>query len=88
MLYAQHFTRENFDIIPSLKEKVCVIFETDIPFDDEHINEFKDVIWKELWKQYPLWNCPYHQGRRPPTLLLNWRHGFSSASQEGPTIRL
>jgi hypothetical protein len=88
MLWAQHFSRQNFYVNPPLEEMVCVIFETDIPHDDEHIEAFVEDCYNALHKQYPGWACPYHQGKPPPTDFENWRHSFCSAMEYGPPIQL
>jgi hypothetical protein len=89
-IYAQHFTRMNFRLNPPLQEEVCVVFETDLPDADEgaELEAMDALIWGHLWKQYPLWACPYHQGNPPPTDLAAWRHGFCSPHMHGPLVRV
>lgn len=92
MIYAQHFTqhftRQNFNMRPPLDEEVCVVFETDIPYDNDHIEEFDRLVWNELFRQYPIWRCPYHSQNPPPNDLEKWRHGFCSPGTSGPVIVL
>jgi hypothetical protein len=83
-IYAATFTRQNFNFSPPLREEVVVVLKTKIPFEDETINEFEKALWASLWKQYPVWRCPYHQGKPPPNQFENIRHGFSTPFQEGP----
>lgn len=65
-----------------------MVFETDIPWDGEHVERFETAVWAALWEQYPLWQCPYSQGKPPPDEREKWRHGFSSPFAEGPLIRI
>lgn len=88
MIYAQHFERFNYNHTKPLEEKVCVIFETDIPHENETLDEFEVVMWNALWEQYPLWECPYNASKQPPNMFEKWRHGFSSVMMVGPTIKL
>lgn len=76
-LYVATFSRSNFHYEPPLTEWVVVIVETAIP--EEDYEEFDKVVWKALWKQYPMWKCPYHQGNPPPNEFEKLRHSFSSA---------
>ena len=41
-----------------LKQTADVVFDTDIPFDDYHLEEFEKVAWEAMWKQCPHWNDP------------------------------
>ena len=87
-LYAKYFSRKNFYISPPLEEKVCVIFETDVPYDDDNIEEFEEIMWSALFKQYPLWRCLYSQANPPPNAFEMWRHSWSSPSTEGKLVVL
>ena len=56
--YKSFFERINFGFNPPLKQTADVVFCTDIPFDDEHIEEFEKVKWKAMWEQNPQWRNP------------------------------
>ena len=53
--YRTQFERVNFDFDPPLRQKADVVFQTNIPYDDEHINEFDAVVWDAMWTQNPHW---------------------------------
>jgi hypothetical protein len=75
------FERENFKLCPAVEEKVAVVFRsrTDCPDEGEPLERFEQRCYRELWRQYPIWKCPYHAGRPPRTVAESYRHGFSSA---------
>jgi len=54
-IYKANFKRINFDFRPALEQTADVVFETDIPCDDENIEEFEEFMWEEMWKQNPHW---------------------------------
>lgn len=54
--YRTYFERFNFGYNPPLKQTSDVVFKTNIPYDDEHMEEFDKVMWKALRKQNPQWN--------------------------------
>lgn len=41
------------------KERVIIVVETDVPFDDEHLTEFTKLFWKKLFALYPHWGTGY-----------------------------
>ena len=88
MVYAQKFIRGNWNQNVSLREEIFVIFETDLPYDDKNIVEFEREIWDALWKQYPIWSCPYDQKWPAPNKVERWRHNWSSPTMEGKVIKL
>ena len=56
--YKAKFERINFGYKPSLNQSADVLFQTDIPFDNEHITEFEEACWAAMWKQNPHWENP------------------------------
>ena len=54
-VWRTQFERINFDFDPPLKQVADVVFETDVPYDDDHINEFDAIAWDAMWKQNPHW---------------------------------
>ena len=75
MIYNAVFTRTNYGggNKGELEETVCVVFES-----RKKIGLW-DIAWRELMKQYPIWECPYSQSKPPPNKKESVRHGFSSA---------
>jgi hypothetical protein len=57
-LYRTSFERINFGISPPLKQSADVLFSTDIPFEDEHLEAFTEVMWSAMWEQNPHWANP------------------------------
>jgi len=57
-LYKAFFERINFGFNPTIKQTAEVIFETDIPYETETIEEFCEVMWKAVWEQNPHWHDP------------------------------
>lgn len=57
--YKAFFERVNFGFKPAIKQTAEVIFETDIPYENESLDEFCDVMWKAVWEQNPHWHDPY-----------------------------
>jgi hypothetical protein len=70
VLYRTQFERLNFGYNPPLRQTADVVFETDIPFDDEHLEEFESAAWAAVWKQNPHW--------QDPTGPIDGRPGWSS----------
>ena len=54
--YRTNFKRINFYFDPPLVQSSDVVFETNIPFDDEHCEAFESVAWDAMWKQNPHWS--------------------------------
>ena len=54
-IWRTYFERINFDYNPPLKQASDVVFETDIPSDDAHIEAFEQSAWNAMWKQNPHW---------------------------------
>lgn len=54
-VWRTQFERIDFDFDPPLKQTADVVFETDVPFEDEHLEEFDTVAWQAMWKQNPQW---------------------------------
>ena len=54
------FERVNFDYVPALKQTADVVFETDVPFDNEGDNpvRFERAAWQAMWEQNPHWINP------------------------------
>ena len=65
MRYRTTFGRLNFGFQPALHQTADVVFDTDIPFDDIHIEEFEEVAWDAMLEQNPHWKNP--QGPLPGT---------------------
>lgn len=68
----------SFDFDPPVEQTADVVFETDIPYDDEHIADFEDALWCAMWDQNPHWRDVDH-GKVHPDFA-----GFSSVLTEGP----
>lgn len=61
------FERINFGYDPPLRQTADVLLVTDIPYDDGHLVEFEEAMWKAMWEQNPHWkDCkgplPEHSG--------------------------
>lgn len=56
--YKTKFERINFGYSPPLCQTADVVFQTDIPFEDGHLEEFECVVWDAMWKQNPHWKDP------------------------------
>lgn len=54
--YKVSFERINFGYKPTLNQTSDVVFQTDIPYEDENLEEFERIMWDEMWKQNPHWN--------------------------------
>lgn len=54
-LWVTSFHRINMGFTPMLEQKADVIFETEVPFQSEHIDEFLDAAEKAMWEQNPHW---------------------------------
>lgn len=53
--YRTSAKRINFGFTPALIQSADVVFSTNIPFENETIEEFEAVAWKEILKQNPHW---------------------------------
>ena len=53
-----HFYRFNSYYNPMIEQHSDVVFQTDIPFEDETLDEFIDVAWKVMWDQNPHFKNP------------------------------
>lgn len=49
------FERLNFDFVPAVKQTADVVFSTDIPYEDDRLDDFIQVAWDAMWKQNPHW---------------------------------
>lgn len=58
MLWRTYFERINFNFAPQVKQTADVVFETEIPFDDDHLGAFEEAAWKAMWEQNPHWTNP------------------------------
>ncbi len=54
-LYRANFERTNHSVTPPLKQTADVLLQTDIPFDDEHLEAFEAALWEAMWTQNPHW---------------------------------
>ena len=81
-IWRKAFERISFDFDPPVKQTADVVFETDIPFDDDHIVEFEEAAWGAMWEQNPHWAddklCKPH-----PDFA-----GFSSVLSKGPYVEV
>lgn len=57
MIWRTHFERHNFDFRPQLTQSADVVFETDIPFNNNDGNpeKFERAAWDAMWEQNPHW---------------------------------
>ncbi len=79
--YAQAFERKNYYFPSVNSEQVVVIVETKYnPDSDDDLEKYERDAWAALFKQYPVWNCPFHQGKPPKTRFESLRHGWASPS--------
>lgn len=53
--YRTHFERIHFGYNPPLEQTADVVFDTEIPFDDDHLGEFEEVAWAAMREQNPHW---------------------------------
>ena len=53
--YRTSFSRINFYYSPPLVQSADVVFDTDIPFEDDYLAEFEAVAWDAMWQQNPHW---------------------------------
>jgi hypothetical protein len=60
MIWRTTFYRYNFDYRPHLEQRSDVVFETDIPFNNEGDNPalFEQAAWRAMWEQNPQWKNP------------------------------
>jgi len=56
--YKAFFERINFGFKPAIKQTAEVLFQTDIPYENETLDEFCEVMWKAVWEQNPHWHDP------------------------------
>ncbi len=56
--YRARFERINFGYDPVLKQTADVVFSTDIPHDNDHIDEFEKCMWENMWSQNWHWKNP------------------------------
>ncbi len=64
-LYTVEFYRFNSRVEPMMEQRTHVVFRTDIEMDEgkdfrsclsiDDVNEVKDIMWEEMWKQNPAW---------------------------------
>lgn len=52
------FERHNYGYSPPLHQLSDVVFQTDIPFDDEHIEAFEEAAWNAMREQNPHFGNP------------------------------
>jgi hypothetical protein len=57
-VYLAQFERINFGFSPAIKQTADVAFQTDIPNDNEHVEEFEQAMWDAMWRQNPHWKDP------------------------------
>lgn len=51
--YKTTFERFNFGFSPALHQSSDVVFDTDVPFDDDNLTEFDEVMWEAMRQQNP-----------------------------------
>ena len=56
--YKVYCERLNFGFHPALKQTADVVFDTDVPCDDDHIEMWEKELWKAIWEQNPHWLNP------------------------------
>ncbi len=56
--YKSHFERINYGFSPPLIQSADVVFDTDIPNTNDHIEDFEEAAWDAVWKQNPHWADP------------------------------
>lgn len=77
-LWKIKFERINFGVKPTLVQTSDVIFRTDIPLDNDHIEEFENCAWGAMWEQNPHWKNP-----KPPIEgIWGWSSVLSSGRYE------
>jgi hypothetical protein len=57
MLWKTTFLRYHFGYKPALVQSSDVVFDTDVPFNNEGDNseKFEQAAWKAMWEQNPQW---------------------------------
>lgn len=60
------------------EESVWVVLETKYNDSDITINEWEQDAWNALFKQYPIWNCPFNQSNPVKTIFEELRYRWSS----------
>lgn len=77
-LYRAKFERINFSISPPAKQTADVVFETDIPFENESLETFEESMWTAMWEQNPHWKAP----AGPKCLPSGWSSVFGGREVE------
>jgi len=57
-IWRTSFERFNSGFNPPLYQKADVVFETDVPYEDDSLDEFIAAAWDAMWKQNPHWANP------------------------------
>lgn len=57
-VYRTEFERINFDFDPPLYQKADVVFESEFPYDDDHVSKIDAAAWNAMWEQNPQWKDP------------------------------
>jgi hypothetical protein len=90
-LWMQKFERDNYHFSPTLHEEVVVLFEADPVVgsgEDGSLVKFEEAAYAALWKQYPIWICPYNASNRPPNIFELLRHSFCTVRMKGRAKQL
>lgn len=66
--YKTTFERLNFGFDPPLRQIADVVFDTDIPCDDENLEAFEEAKRKAVIKQNPHWKNP----NGPVSGVMGW----------------
>lgn len=53
--YRTSFQRINYGFDPPLRQTADVVFDCDIPDDDENIEAFEQIAWDVMFEQNPHW---------------------------------
>lgn len=56
--YRTTFERINFDFDPPIKQTADVVFQTDVPYEDDHLEDLMATAWDAMWTQNPHWKDP------------------------------
>ncbi len=59
MFWRTTYERINYGFSPPLRQIVDIVFDTDIPFDNEHLEAFEGAAWHALKSQMPSWSDPH-----------------------------
>jgi hypothetical protein len=49
------FVRYNYGFYPMIRQTADVVFTTEVPWDEFHVQEFEDRAWEAMWAQNPQW---------------------------------